>query len=145
MKKSLLVLAMIAMGLASCQPTPKMTVKFTEMDCTYDGPSSIPFGKFIVNWIVNDQKHNKTGLIILTLADGKTIDDLRAVLGSEAISWAHRLWTDEENAFVLDNVRSYSHEHDLRAQADYQGGPLYMVCGNEERATGVLGPIQVIR
>ena len=145
MKKSLLVLVMIAMGLASCQPAPKMTIKFTESGCTYEGPSSIPFGKFTMNWIVSDQKHNKTGLVILTLAEGKTIDDLRAYRGGEAPPWAHTLWTDDENAFALDTVRNYSHEHDLRSQANYQGGPLYMVCGNEKGMTAALGPIQVIR
>lgn len=145
MKKSILVIALIAIVLASCRPASKMTVKFTETGCTYDGPASIPFGKFTVQWIVSDRIHNKTGLVILTLAEGKTIDDLRAYGGAEAPPWAQVLWTDDENAFVLDRVRSYNHEHDLRSQANYQGGPLYMVCGNEKGMTAALGPIQVIK
>ena len=141
--KYLLWIVGISLVMSSCQPVPKMTVKFTETSCAYDGPSAIPFGKFTVDWVVSDRKHNKTGLVILTLADGKTIDDLRAYRGSEAPAWAHVLWTDEENAFVLDAARSYSHEHDLRSQANYQGDPLYMVCGNEQGMTAALGPIQV--
>ena len=81
--------------------------------------------------MVSDQKHNKTGLVILTLAKGKGVNELRAYRGSEVPSWGHILWTDEENAFVLDIVRSHVYEHDLRTQTDYQGGPLYVVCSNE--------------
>ena len=68
---------LIATSLLAACTTPSMTVKFTENSCTYEGPSSIPYGKFTVNWLVNDQKHNKTGLVIFTLAEGKTIDDLK--------------------------------------------------------------------
>jgi hypothetical protein len=140
------LLLMAGSLLAACM-TARMTVKFTENGCTYDGPASIPFGKFKVYWTVNDQKHNKTGLVIITLAEGKTIDDLKATHSAEAPQWVNILWIDEENAFgsELEKVRSYSHEHDLQIQVNYHGEPLYMVCGNEQGMTGSLGPIEVTK
>jgi hypothetical protein len=134
------VLLLVACG------SPKMTVKFTEDGCTYNGPSSIPYGKFTVNWSVNDKKHNKTVLLIITLAEDKTIDDLKAMHSGEAPQWVNILWNDEENDFGtdLERVRSYQHEHDLKTIASYQGQPLYLVCGNEEGTTNTpQGPIEV--
>lgn len=133
--------------LTDCNRTPTMTIKFTENSCTYNRPGSVPYGKFSLNWVVNDQKHNKTGLVILTLDADKTTDDLRAYHGAEAPSWAHVLRTDEENAFGpdLEKVRNYSHKHDFHTQASYHGEPLYLVCGNEEHMTNPLGPIEVTK
>jgi len=140
------LLLMAVLLLAACT-SPRMTVKFTENGCTYDGPASIPFGKFKVNWIVNDQKHNKTGLVIITLAEGKTIEDLKADRSAEAPQWVNILWIDEENAFgsELEKVRRYSHEHDLLTQVNYHGEPLYMICGNEQGMIAPLGPIDVTK
>lgn len=131
--------------LAACG-SPSMTVTFTENGCSYNGPPTIPYGKFTVNWSVNDQKHNKTVLLIVTLAEGKTIDDLKALHSGEAPQWVNILWNDEENAFgsELEKVRSYHHEHDLTTLDNYQGQPLYLVCGNEEGTTNTpQGPIEV--
>ena len=150
MKKIKILLPLIALAfgtlLAACT-SPRLTVKFTENGCTYDGPASIPFGKFKVNWIVNDQKHNKTGLVIITLAQGKTIADLKADHGVVPPKWVNILWIDQENAFgsELEKVRHYSHEHDLQTQVNYHGEPLYMVCGNEQDMTDPLGPIEVTK
>jgi hypothetical protein len=128
---------------------PTLTVKFTEKDCTYEGPQSIPYGKFTVNWIVDDPKHNKTALVFLTLARGKTIDDLRACACTEvdATDWLQGLWLAQENAFgaELKKTRTYTYEYDLRDQASYHGEPLYMFCGNEEGKTSSLGPIEVTK
>ena len=148
MKKIKILLPLIALAfgtlLAACT-SPRLTVKFTENGCTYDGPASIPFGKFKVNWIVNDQKHNKTRLVIITLAEGKTSADLKADHGVVPPQWVNILWIDQENVFgsELEKVRHYSHEHDLQTQVNYHGEPLYMVCGNEQDMTDPLGPIEV--
>jgi|GEM_PF-2586028 len=132
---------------ATLSPTVTLTVKFTEKDCTYDGPRSIPYGKFTVKWIVDDAKHNKTALVLLTLASGKTLADLQACPCSEKSDWINGLWLDEENAFgaELKTARSYVHEYDLTGQANYHGEPLYMFCGNEEGKTSSLGPIEVTK
>jgi hypothetical protein len=143
---SLSVLLVALSPLAACG-SQKMTVKFTVNGCTFSGPSSIPYGKFTVNWNVFDQKHNKTVLLIITLADGKTIDDLKAGNNRETLPWVTILWNTDENAFGpdLNKVRSYQHEYDLKTIAGYQGQPLYFVCGNEEGPTNPLGPIEVTK
>jgi hypothetical protein len=144
---SLFSVLLIAVSLLTACTTPSMTVKFTENNCTYDGPTSIPFGKFRANWLVNDQKHNKTVLLIINLAEGKTIDDLKAYNGGEQPQWVKVLWNYDENAFgsELEKVRRYHHDYDLKALDSYQGQPLYMVCGNEEGPTNPLGPIEVTK
>lgn len=85
--------------------------------------------------------------MIITLAEGKTIDNLKADHSAEAPPWVNILWIDEENAFgsELEIVRSYSHEHDLQTQVNYHGEPLYMVCGNEQGMIAPLGPIDVTK
>jgi hypothetical protein len=137
---------MAVLLMAACT-SKSMTVKFTENGCTYDGPSSISYGKFTVNWSVNDQKHNKTVLLIVTLADGKTIDDLKALHSAEAPQWVTVLWNDEKDAFgsELEKVRQYQFEHALNTLDSYQIQPLYLICGNEEGGTNPLGPIQVTK
>lgn len=136
-----LSLLVLAFSLLTTCTSRTMTVKFTKSGCTYTGPTSIPYGKFNVNWSVNDQKHNKTVLLIITLAEGKTIDDLKALHSGEAPQWVTVLWKDEENAFGpdLNRVRTYHHVHDLKTLDGYQGQPLYLVCGNEEGGTNPLG------
>lgn len=126
---------------------PILTVKFTEKDCRYDGPKSIPYGKFTVRWIADDSQHNKTVLAIVTLARGKTLDDLQACPCTEKPDWINALWLHDENAFgaELEKTRTYTHEYDLRDQAIYHGEPLYMFCGNEEGKTVSLGPIEVTK
>ena len=130
---------------ATLPQTAIPTVKFTEKGCTYDGPQSIPYGKFTVKWIVDDLKHNKTVLAIVTLAPGKTLDDLQACPCTEKPDWINGLWLDDENAFgsELEKTRIYVHEYDMRDQASYHGEPLYMFCGNDERKSDALGPIEV--
>ena len=134
---------------AALSPTVTLTVKFTEKGCTYDGPQSISYSKFTVQWIVDDPKHNKIALVILTLARGKTIDDLRACVCTDAeiVDWIQGLWLDQENAFgpELEETHTYVHEYDLTSQAKYHGEPLYMFCGNEEGKTSSLGPIAVAK
>jgi hypothetical protein len=140
----ILVLLMAVSLLAACTPV-SMTVKFTENGCTYDGPESITYGKFTVNWIVEDRKHSKAALAIVTLASGKTIGDLQACPCTEKPDWINALWLNDENAFgpELEKARSYVHEYDLRSNASYHGGSLYMFCGNEEGKTVALGPVEV--
>lgn len=132
---------------ATASAGPILIVKFTEKDCSYDGPQSIPYGKFTVNWIVDDSKHNKTVLAIVTLAPGKALADLQACVCTEKPDWINALWLDDENAFgpELEKARSYIHEYDLPGQAAYHGEPLYMFCGNEEGKTVSLGPIAVTK
>ena len=138
---------LIAASLLTACTTPRMTVMFTGDDCIYEGPASIPYGKFNVKWIVNDQTHNKTVLLIITLAEGKTIDDLKAYKGGEQPPWVEVLWNYDENAFgsELEDVRLYRHVYDLKTLDSYQSQPLYMVCGNEEGRTNSFGPIEVTK
>jgi hypothetical protein len=143
----LFFVTVVAVALLPACTTPSMTITFTDKACTYSGTASIPLGKFTVNWVVNDQIHNKTGLLIMTLAEGKTLADLQTTRTAEAPPWVTILWTDDENAFGsdLEKIRNYSHVHDLRTLANYHGEPLYMVCGNEIGMTNPLGPIEVTK
>lgn len=124
-----------------------MTIRFSEDSCTYNSPISIPYDKFRVNWIVNDQKHSKTSLSIVTLAESKTMGDLGPLLKGEMPSWVEILWVNDTSVFgsELEKVRRYNFEYDLKTLDSYQGQPLYMICANEESATKALGPIGVKR
>ncbi len=144
---AMLIILLAAGSLLTACSSQKMTVKFSESGCTYSGPASIPYGKFTVNWSVNDPKHNKTVLLTVTLANGKTIDDMKASHSGETPAWVTILWNDEQDAFGpdLNRVRSYQYEHDLNTAEGYQGQALYFVCGNEEGPTNPVGPIEVTK
>lgn len=138
-----------AAWMAACGPAAPsgMTVKYTETACTYEGPSSIPYGKFSVTMQVDDRVHNKAALGIFTLKPGKTLADVQASPFSTEPDWINGFWVDEANAFgaELQQTRRYVHEHDLATQANYNGEPLYMICGNEKGKQGAIGPIAVTK
>ena len=105
--------------------------------CSMKGVSS--HGKGLINYdlIVNDQSHQTYALVILTLDEGKTLDDLKAYTSTTAApSWTNPVQYDYETP------GSYSHH-----KINVSEGPLYFVCFYGDKQIPVIighfGPLEI--
>jgi hypothetical protein len=71
---------LIALFAAACTPpNPTLTFHDAGDQCTYSGPNPIPYGEFTVDLVAEQLPEGKNvGYAIITLKEGKTIDDLNA-------------------------------------------------------------------
>jgi len=150
MEKLFLILAVVlivSVGCAPPQPTPTaastpapmdtpvdITVTFDGNECTYDGPDTVSAGEITVNWNIKDQDHEKFGLAIVTLDEGKTLENLDVWPSVDKPPWATLV------AFAETRPGSLS-----PMVADVTEGPIFLVCftAYPERKIGVLGPVEV--
>ena len=70
-------------------PEPSVTVTFAEDKCTYKAKQPLPLGQIGIDWIVQDKNHDKFGLAVLTLDQGKSIKDLEAWTSTDQPPWSH--------------------------------------------------------
>jgi hypothetical protein len=124
-------------------PTPILTLTINEMECTLDGPMTIPYGEFMINLVINEQKPTESGYALARLVDGKTIKDLQAWPTMEQPPWL----------IVINGVHetaggSHTYSYDLRQIPTYSGEPLFIVCARmtdsgDTAKLGAFGPIEV--
>jgi inosine-uridine nucleoside N-ribohydrolase len=114
-------------------PEPNVTVTFAQDKCTYSAKQPLPLGQIGIEWIVQDQ-HDKFGLAVLTLDQGKSIKDLEAWTSTDQPPWSQLV------AFY--EAASGSH---ATVTAEVEKGPIYFVCftAYPEQVCGALGPIEV--
>jgi hypothetical protein len=129
--------------LCSCNSTASQTptLTFDAGKCTYTGPKTVP-ATFTLNWVINDEDHPGYVYAILTLLEGKTVDDLVGWSSTEKPSWVNRIsWNMEPLG------GNYAKEHNLYENALYKGEPIYIICyydgDNLGKNIGAVGPIKV--
>ena len=139
MRKLLIGLAIVVVLLSACgggtTPDPTvMTVTVEGGKCTYSGPTTVTAGTITVNWNIVGQNHDKYGLAIVTLDEGKTFEDLDAWPSVGKPPWAELL------AF-----REKSTEGHTTVETNVTKGPFFMVCftAYPEKKAEVLGPVDV--
>lgn len=118
------------------EPTPgagQMSVTIEGDTCAYSGPERIPAGRIAIDWTV-DKAHDRYGLAVATLAQGKTFADLDAWLSTDPPSWLQLV--------TFAEATSGSHR---TVTANVEEGPIYMVCftAPPDKKMGTLGPIEV--
>lgn len=132
----ILFLILIASG-CSIGKTNSLTVTFHENKCSYRGPTSVDSGKIRVTMVV-DKKAHDAGLVVLTLAEGKTIADLQALPpNANQPLWSHRVG---EAAHHVHPGERYSFDFTTDT------GPIYLVCfagPSPDLGIGAIGPIEV--
>jgi len=120
-------------------PTPTLatadiTITFDKSKCTYNGPQSVPAGTITVDWVAENTDHNAYGLVLVTLDEGKTFDDLDQWPSTDPPPW-------------LTIVDAWDATAGSRQQVTTQitRGPFYFVCFYSPPDTkyGTLGPIVV--
>jgi pyrimidine-specific ribonucleoside hydrolase len=138
-----LILLLVSCSTPSSTPIPPptptlapadMTVTFDGSKCTYDGPQSVPAGEVTVDWAVKNKDHDKFGLAMVTLNEGKTFDDLDQWPSSDPPSW-----------LTLINVWETPPDSMIQVSARITNGPFYFVCFYSPPDTkyGALGPVAV--
>jgi len=115
-------------------PEPNATVTFAEDKCTYKAAQQLPLGQVGIDWIVEDKNHDKFGLAVLTLDQGKSIKDLAAWTSTDQPPWSQLVAFHE----AAPGSRSI-------VTAEVEEGPIYFVCftAYPEMILGALGPIEV--
>jgi hypothetical protein len=130
--------------LFGCTPqTPTLTLTIDEMECSLDGPMTIPYGEVRIKLIINEQKPTDSGFALARLEEGKNIEDLQAWPTMEQPPWLILISGVHENAGG-EHIYSY----DLREISTYNGEPLYLVCARimvsgTTAKLGAFGPIEV--
>ncbi len=125
----------------SASPTqgpPEVTITFSGDACTYSGSKSLP-DKFNINIVVEGQGKTKYGYVLVTLDEGKTIEDLQAWPSSDPPEWLKDQLRDTGPVFGPGNTKQNldwsSHESVVT--------PIYFVCFGDYRKIGALGPIEI--
>ena len=122
---------------------PILTLTINEMECSLDGPMTIPYGEFRIKLILLEQKPTDSGYALARLLDGKTIEDLKAWPTMKQPPWL----------LVIDGVHksaggNHTYSYDLRKIPTYAGEPLFLVCARmtdtgTTAKLGAFGPIVV--
>jgi hypothetical protein len=140
-------LAVISIGVmflaAGCGPgnTPvnSLIVIFKNNQCSYNGAMAVTAGEISFTMANKNQDLN-AAMIVLTLDEGKNIEDLKALPPNQGEDplWSHRVGAAERH--VRPGER-------YTFKATIETGPIYLVCvsGSPELITGVLGPLEVVK
>ena len=134
---------LVLLGLVGCKSSP-LTVTFKDNECTLNGPTKFSDKKFNLVLVIDTKEHNGYGLGIYTLAEGKTVEDLKSLgFGAAQPDWANLVL-----AFGPHPSGTYTYTVDPYQNSAYQGEPLYFICvyrDTEVQATtfGYLGPVEV--
>jgi hypothetical protein len=119
-------------------PVNSLTVTFKNDLCSYNGAMAIKAGEVSVTMVVKHQELD-AGMVVLTLDEGKTIDDLNAAPDNYGQPlWSHRVGEAERHVHPGER---YTFKFTIET------GPIYLVCfsGPPDTAIGVLGPIEVVK
>jgi hypothetical protein len=133
---------------AAPSPTPDaaaaMAITIEGDTCTYDGPTSIPYGSFEVTWAIRDTSQLEYGLFVFTLAPGKTLDDARIAIETSADDEAPPAWMTMLTIYPYGSPGTTEmFRRDLREMAAYEDGPIYIMCAHPDKVLGLFGPIEV--
>ena len=119
---------------------PEVTVTFSGDTCTYSGSKSLP-DKFNINIVVEGQGNTKYGYVLVTLDEGKTIEDLQAWPSSDPPAWLKDQLRDTGPVFGPGNTK----QNLDWSSYDVVVTPIYFVCFADDTKIGALGPIEITK
>ena len=162
MKKTFWLFISLFIVIVSCQPVPTalpatatalptapsalppaFTVTIKGKECTFDGPMTIPFGEFTIKLVIEKQKISEMGYGLVTMDEGKTLDDLQAATAAQP-DWVHRLAGEHKLEGTSSRVFDLA-----KMPAFYKGEAFYVVCFwtdpelSIRQNIGAFGPIEV--
>jgi len=132
------VLAVVAIGCTSTSSTPTVTINGDQ--CSYEGPKKIyAKGTFILK-IENPKPSTGMGFGIVTLAEGKTLENLETVTTVAVLpEWITRI----DRFGGSTEAGTWTYDFDWGSNGAYHGGSIYIVCVNRPTVLAVFGPIEV--
>ena len=133
----LLIFSMLITGCRSTSSTPMVTINGDQ--CSYEGPKQIPAKVTFTLKIENPKPTTGLGFGIVTLAEGKTLEDLKTLTTVEVLpEWITRI-----DRFGSTEAGTWTQDFDWASNGAYYGEPLYIVCVNRPTVLAVFGPIEV--
>lgn len=124
------------------QEPPEVTITFSGDTCAYSGSKSLP-DKFNINIVVEGQGKTMYGYVLVTLDEGKTIEDLQAWPSSDPPEWLKDNLRETGPVFGPGNTKQ------ILDWSSYESvvTPIYFVCfaDNPVRKIGALGPIEITK
>src|SRR5262245_3710249 len=115
------------------------TVTINGDQCNYEGPMQIPARVTFTLKIENPKPTTGLGFGIVTLAEGKTLEDLKTLTTVEDLPE----WISGIGRFGSTEAGTWTEDFHLDSNDLYHGEPIYLVCVNRPVVFGVLGPIEV--
>jgi hypothetical protein len=118
---------------------PALTVVFEGDACSYEGPTVIPAGMVDVDCRITGQPRDGYALVIATLDEGKTFEDLDAWPSTDQPPWLTLHAFQETAESDPDDFPPFSFS------ARERNSPIFVVCFTRDPKAkiGVLGPIEV--
>ena len=135
----IILLLLSACGQSPSVP-PEVTLTFSGDTCTYGGPKSVP-DKFNINIVVEGQGNTKYGYVLVTLDEGKTIEDLQAWSSSDPPEWLKDQLRETGPVFGPGNTKQNLDWSSYESVVT----PIYFVCFGDDRKIGALGPIEITK
>ena len=123
-------------------PPSTLTMTIRDESCTLQGPSVIPHVVLTINLVMDEQKPTESGYALITLKEGKTIEDLKAWPSAAQPPWVNLIHGVHE---YTNGIHAYTYNYGNVATAQ----TLYLVCFRTNPDTGVIeaigrfGPIEV--
>jgi hypothetical protein len=125
-------------------PTPPSTLTMTIKDsqCTLNGPTTVPHVVLTINLVMDEQKPTESGYALITLKEGKTIEDLKAWPSADQPPWVNLIHGVHE---FTNGMHTYTYNYANIATDQI----LYLVCFRTNPDTGIIqaigrfGPIEV--
>ena len=108
---------LVACGSSKPNSVTTPTISIDGDKCTYTGPQSIPTGKVTIDWVVNNKDHDKYGLVIVTLNEGKTFEDIDKWPSSDPPPW-----------ITIVGIAEAAPNSRQQVTAQITEGPIYFVC-----------------
>ncbi len=102
-------------------PLPTLTMTIKENDCTLDGPTTIPHVVLTINLVMDEQKPTESGYALITLKEGKTIEDLKAWPSAARLPWVNLIHGVHE---YTNGIHTYTYNYG-NVTTDQT---LYLVC-----------------
>jgi hypothetical protein len=117
-------------------PTPLSTLTMTIKDsqCTLDGPATVPHVVLTINLVMDEQTPTESGYALITLKEGKTIEDLKAWPSADQPPWVNLIHGVHE---YTNGIHTYTYDYGNVTTDQI----LYLACFRAEPDTGVIAKI----
>ena len=133
----LLILSMLIMGCSGTSSPPTLTINGDQ--CSYEGPKNIPAKATFTLKLENPKPSTWHGFGVLTLAEGKTLEDLKTATTVEDLPE----WITVIGRFGSNETGTSTHEFDSVYYGAYHGEPIYILCVIDPAVIAAFGPIEV--
>lgn len=128
-------------------PPVAMALTIENDACSYQGPTSIPYGPYAVTFDVRETRYPQNGWFVFTLDAGRSLEEARAVIESEDETTEPPAWLTMLTIHPFGGTPGAAEtwQEDLRQMGAYTHGPIYILCARPDHVYDIFGPIEVMQ